>query len=258
MSRYRGVAGIARQVPKRHRGVDGVARSITKSYRGVDGVARQFFSSGVPVGELAVGESVYIDVDGVSKEFLVVHQGNPDTAMYDASCNGTWLLMKDAYLSMVWNSTSSHDYRFSSLHYYLRDTFPTLLSPSIQSAIKSVKIPYYKGTTTNGTTEVGSNGLAVKIFALSEGELGNGTYDGVLGAKLSYFQDKTKRIAYHNGSTVWWWTRNPYYSAINRCYCVMDTGEIGSVTVNSKYYARPAFILDSNTLVDPQTHKIIG
>ena len=44
------------------------------------------------IGTLAVGSSVYLNVGGVRKEFLVVHQGLL-SSMYDASCNGTWLLM---------------------------------------------------------------------------------------------------------------------------------------------------------------------
>ena len=48
------------------------------------------------ISTLAVGSSVYLNVGGVRKEFLVVHQGKP-SSLYDSSCNGTWLLMKDIY-----------------------------------------------------------------------------------------------------------------------------------------------------------------
>ena len=44
----------------------------------------------------AVGSTVKLKVDGSLKEFIVVHQGKP-SSMYDESCNGTWLLMKDCY-----------------------------------------------------------------------------------------------------------------------------------------------------------------
>ena len=46
----------------------------------------------------AVGSTVKLKVDGALKEFLVVHQGKP-SSIYDDSCNGTWLLMKDCYVS---------------------------------------------------------------------------------------------------------------------------------------------------------------
>ena len=47
-----------------------------------------------PAGELDIGSSVFLNVDGVPVEFLVVHQGLP-SSIYDTSCDGTWFLMKD-------------------------------------------------------------------------------------------------------------------------------------------------------------------
>lgn len=47
-----------------------------------------------PISALAVGSSVFCNVNGVKTEFVVVHQGKPSD-MYDDSCNGAWLLMKD-------------------------------------------------------------------------------------------------------------------------------------------------------------------
>ena len=45
------------------------------------------------LSDLSVGSKVSIQIDGQSLNFLVVHQGNPDPRVYDASCEGTWLLM---------------------------------------------------------------------------------------------------------------------------------------------------------------------
>ena len=50
------------------------------------------------VGELEVGSSVYMNVDGVPTEFIVVQQGKPEiNNYYDETCDGTWLLMKNVY-----------------------------------------------------------------------------------------------------------------------------------------------------------------
>lgn len=52
----------------------------------------------------AVGSTVKLTVNGKAREFIVVHQGKP-SSVYDESCNGTWLLMKDIYghiFSCVW------------------------------------------------------------------------------------------------------------------------------------------------------------
>jgi hypothetical protein len=54
-------------------------------------------SNNISVSNIEVGSSVYLNVDGVKTEFLVVHQGNPNSSIYDASCDGTWLLMKNIY-----------------------------------------------------------------------------------------------------------------------------------------------------------------
>ena len=50
--------------------------------------------SGTKLANKEVGSIVKLNVNGAVTEFLVVHQGLPSD-IYDASCNGTWLLMKD-------------------------------------------------------------------------------------------------------------------------------------------------------------------
>lgn len=38
---------------------------------------------------MAVGSTVKIKVDGTLKDFIIVQQGNPDSTIYDSSCDGT-------------------------------------------------------------------------------------------------------------------------------------------------------------------------
>lgn len=38
---------------------------------------------------MAVGSTVKIKVDGTLMDFIIVHQGNPDSTIYDSSCDGT-------------------------------------------------------------------------------------------------------------------------------------------------------------------------
>ena len=59
--------------------------------------------SGTKLANKEVGSIVKLNVNGAATELLVVHQGLP-SAIYDASCNGTWLLMKDIYEKRVWQS----------------------------------------------------------------------------------------------------------------------------------------------------------
>lgn len=41
------------------------------------------------LGDMAVGSTVKIKVNNTLRDFLIVQQGNPDTSIYDASCDGT-------------------------------------------------------------------------------------------------------------------------------------------------------------------------
>lgn len=72
-------------------------------------------TSTVPLSAKAVGSIVKLKVNGAAKEFIVVHQGKP-SSLYDDSCNGTWLLMKDIYENRVWQSGNINKYESSDIH----------------------------------------------------------------------------------------------------------------------------------------------
>ena len=100
---------------------------------------------GIPAGDLAVGNSVFLDVNGVSTEFIVVNQGIPSkSSQYDSSCDGTWVLMKNVYESRIMNSAQNNKYSVSSVHTYLNNTFFNLLGADVRAAVKPVKIPYQR------------------------------------------------------------------------------------------------------------------
>ena len=203
------------------------------------------------LGSKAVGSSVYLKVNGVNTEFLVVHQGKP-SSLYDDSCNGTWLLMKDIYKTMAWDS-SNNDYKNSDVHSYLNGTFLGLLETDIQNAIKQVKIPYRNGTGSGGTTASGANGLSTKIFLLSGYEVGWTTSDSqyfpVDGAKLDYFtassSGNSKRIANLNGTAADWWLRSPSTNRTSSVWGVYSGGGCVSWGCSGTGGVRPALVLDS-------------
>lgn len=211
------------------------------------------------IGTLAVGSSVYLNVGGVRKEFLVVHQGLP-SSLYDASCDGTWLLMKDCYEKRQWNSSESNVYETSTVNTYLNGPFLSLFDSNIQGIIKQVKIPYRTNGGSGGTDQSGANGLSVKIFQLSGYEIGWTTaidpYLPVDGAKLAYFESGTsasaqnKRIAYLNGSAVDWWLRSVNGYSATSVWVVDSAGGSGVHGVSFSLAIHPALILPSTTLVD--------
>lgn len=88
----------------------------------------------VNLGMKAVGSIVKIKVDGASKDFIIVQQGNPNTSTYDSSCAGTWLLMKDIYTTSTFGNNNS--YKGSSIDTYLNGTFYNLIDTDIRNVIK--------------------------------------------------------------------------------------------------------------------------
>ena len=208
-----------------------------------------------------------MNVDGVLTEFLVVHQGNPDTTLYDSSCDGTWLLMKDVYTKSAINSASNNynNYENSTVHNYLNNTFIGLLDSDIQSAIKQVKIPYTYGYHSYSYIKSGSDGLPAKVFLLSAYELGwttsNDSRIPIDGACLEYFENlpatDTMRISYYNGTVSYWWLRSEYTYDGWLLWLVAQDGSCTYANSTTTFGVRPAFILPSEILVDGDFNVII-
>ena len=76
--------------------IGGTGYDIKKGRTLIDGTGYDI-TFATSISELPVGTSVYADYNGVRTEFIVIQQGNPDPAIYDDSCNGTWLLIKDIF-----------------------------------------------------------------------------------------------------------------------------------------------------------------
>lgn len=211
----------------------------------------------VTLGSKAVGSTIKLKVNGSARNFIVVHQGKP-SSVYDDSCNGTWLLMKDIYESRQWDSSNTNDYANSTIHSYLNGTFMNLVESSIKNAIKQVKIPYRKGHGTSKTVTSGSNGLSAKIFLLSatETSFNYGSMPSGEGAELAYFKgcadlySDSKRVAYLNGSATSWWLRSPGCNVTaKRALAVGSDGDCGDTNCSYSNGIRPALILPSTLLV---------
>lgn len=239
----------------------------------------------VPASKLAIGSTVYLMENGTAVPFIAVHYGRPST-LYNSSCNGLWLLRKDAYTSVYFcKGYHSGAYESSTLHSYANSTYYDMLGSVEKSAIKSVSIPYTKLSYEDDDESTWWWGtimdISTKIFVLSGYELGftkfkySAYYEMdtlVDGACLSYFTQNnnsdSKRIAYMNGSTTAceYWTRS---------ILVAPAGSSGSgsgsdvMTVSSgggnsykdgsgSTYFRPALILPTNAVFDPDTMVLKG
>lgn len=210
----------------------------------------------VTLSSKAIGSTIKLKVNGSAKDFIVVHQGKP-SSVYDDSCNGTWLLMKDIYENRQWHSSNTNDYANSTIHSYLNSTFLNLFESNIKNAIKQVKLPYRKGSGTSTTVTSGSNGLSAKIFLLSatETSFSFSSMPSGEGAELAYFKgcadnsSDSKRVAYLNGSATYWWLRSPDCNYFGRALYVYSGGDWNGGSCSGSYGIRPALILPSTLLV---------
>lgn len=234
--------------------VGGTAYSISGGKTLVGGTAYEI-GFGTPIGDLAVGSSVYLKRTGGSVEFLVVHQGLP-SSMYDSSCNGTWLLMKNILSLQKWDRTNN-DYENSDIKASLDSEY---IYYNVNASIKQVKLPYNKSVAPGGTVSSGANGLSARLFLLSGYEVGWTTSTNknfpVDGACLSYFNGASvtdaKRIGYYNGTANNWWLRSPngVKTSCTYAWYADASGSWGAYTVTNSYGVRPAMILPSGMLVD--------
>lgn len=223
-------------------------------------------STSILASSLAVGSTVKLMEGGTAVEYLVVNQGIPsNSSLYDASCDGTWLLRKDILELLPYNSSENNSYKASAIHSYINSTFFNLLGEMEQSVIKQVKIPYVNETGGAGIAS-GASGLSAKVFLLSGYEIGIGGADYLPrdGAKLDYFDQiagaDPKRIAYLNGSATNWWLRSPYTyrASTTNVWYVADNGGCNTIRSTYQFGVRPALILSSNALFDEKTMLLKG
>lgn len=213
-------------------------------------------ASGTPIGNVDVGDIIQLRENLVPVDYIVVHQGLP-SSMYDASCDGAWLLRKDIYEKRQWHSSDNNDYENSTIDNYLNTTFLNLFDSNIRDAIKQVKIPYRKGAGYRKTVTSGSSGLSTKIFLLSSTEVNlvHGYEPTNEGACLSYFSGTAqsgadnKRVAKLSGSATFWWLRSPYCNSFTgSAYAVVVHGDgaQGGSKCSYPWGIRPALVLPSD------------
>lgn len=190
----------------------------------------------VKLGAKAVGSIVKIKVNGTVKDFIIVHQGKP-SSVYDNSCDGTWVLMKDIYTTMSFGTTISNAYANSKFPAYLNGTFYNLIDSEIRDTIKQVEL---------------SSSLSTKVFLLSGTEAGFSGVDNMIteGARLDYFDSSSKRIAYNGSSAAVWWLRSSYYTSSKMVWTVNSEGEAFNYWLGENAYGiRPAFVLPSTLVI---------
>ena len=205
----------------------------------------------VKLGTKAVGSTIKLNLNGSPREFLIMHQGNPSTRMYDASCNGTWVRMKEAYENRKWDSSNS-DYANSDVDAWLNGTFLNMLDPDIrEQGVKQVKIPYRPGSGTGTNVNTGANGLSCKAFLLSIREMGlSPAYSPNDGVTLAYYSGGGTKVINLNGSPARAWSRSPNLNLNGSFVCTVEAdGDANLWYYYNSCAVAPALILDSELSV---------
>ena len=224
-------------------------------------------STGILASALPVGSTVKLMEGGTAVEYLVVNQGIPsNSSLYDASCDGTWLLRKDIHSERQWDPNNVNKYESSAINTWLNGDFFNSLGSVEQAAIKQVKIPYRKNGGSGGSDQSGANGLLCKIFLLGGYEVGFTTSDNpyfpVDGAKLDYFAasfgGNSKRVANFNGSAAIWLLRSPGTGNTARVWNVLSDGDYSYDNASYWHGIRPALILPKTALFDASTLILKG
>lgn len=258
MAIYTGINGAKKKLSAVYGNRVGAKVALKEVYAGYFGAKRLIYKSGTKIGTMPVGTVVKISEDGVPQDYLIVHQGLPSSS-YDSSCDGTWLLRKDILENYKWHTSAKNKYETSGIHDRLNGAYMYIYDDGIKTAIKQVKIPYYKGGGTGGPTQSGANGLSCKIFLLSGYEVGwdytVGYYLPQEGSKLDYFilgttsEADEKRVALKDGHISNWWTRSPLLTFDTNVWLVETNGSYNTEMANESKGIRPAFILPSTQLV---------
>ena len=215
------------------------------------------------LGDVAVRRIVKLNESSSPAEYLIVQQGKPSSGNYDDSCNGTWLMRKGIHSNRQWHTSDYNDYANSANHQWLNNEssgFLSLLDPNIRAAVKTVKIPYRRGSGSSTTVNSGANGLICKVFLPSMKEVGlNPSESPTEGATLEYFAGggNANRVANLNGSPARWWSRSPYcgFGGFGYAYGVEADGSVewsedmGIWNCSEYSGCRPTFVLDPDLYV---------
>lgn len=258
---YACIDGVSRNVKQIPLCIDGVSRNTKEGWACVDGVSRQFFPSAISMSSLSVGDSVFMNVNGVRTEFLIVHQGQPSSngGTY-TNAYGMWLLAKDIYTMRCYSVDNYTYYANSEIHNYLNTTFFNMLDAGVASHILQAGLP----CTISGSGSSGALGsVTAKVFLLSLEELyGQMSYFRREGGPLNYFQYsgsesvlRQRRTGYYNGKIESWFTRTHEFSGYSNAIArgtdtVNEPGSMSTMGGSASQGIRPAMIFPYDTALD--------
>lgn len=191
----------------------------------------------IPVSDADTGTVVNLkEFDGQLHPYLYLHNN------YEGGGAGL-LLRKDIYQVTRYNDSNANIYENTTLDLWCENTFVAMLDSSVKSKLNSVSIPVRNGVDSTEST------LDRQCFVLSSDELGVQT-SAVIGSKLPYFSNDTRRIATYNTSNQGYFTRTMY--SLGGIIVINGSGTSGLVTTDATTFGyRPAFCLPLTFQLNP-------
>jgi hypothetical protein len=211
------------------------------------------------LSEYSVGETLKIKINGVSRDFIIIHQGSPnkEREIYDESASGVWIMSKDIILVGTWGSSASVAFDTAAINKYLNDIFLPTIEDKYRRMVKPVRIPCVKVFADGSTALID---VLTKAFPPSMTELGvddryNWYTDGV---KFDYFASGTdsaakekRKAAFISGLSssanyAGYMTRTRRTESNNILYYVMTDGthEASDYRGGKVYGVRPIMVLN--------------
>lgn len=217
---------------------DGVWHEIDKGYyKTFDGVWRECYSSGLLLGELAIGTFVNVIEQSTGLQRYIVIKHN-----YNGS-DRTLLLREYSMSTRRFDSSSS---------YYANSDLDSRLSQSTYPEYTRIKNSNV-GSSISPVSFI-SNGASIsrEIFVLSATELNFVGQSGE-GSPIAYFDSDAKRVAYSPdyGINYTYWTRTAEDSSYVRV--VTESGRRTYLQAKlDNICIRPAFTLQATMILNPQ------
>lgn len=206
-----------------------------------------------PLGWLGVGSTVKMDVNGNKRVWRIAYKGNPNPDIYDASCDGVWLVLNTIYSTRA--NGNDCQYAGGTIDTYLNSTFLGRIDKDGNAAkyIKDIKIPYAKKLA-DGSWEVQTkeNGLPCKVFLPSIFELGGAENLSIYkdGSKLGYYDGSPSTLTLKLSGTPAAWRTRTVTSDAQSEFSVDASGAITTCAPTDVIGVVPCVIMRPDALVE--------
>ena len=194
-----------------------------------------------------------MDVNGNKRVWRIAYKGNPNPDIYDASCDGVWLVLNTIYSTRA--NGNDCQYAGGAIDTYLNSTFLERIDKTGNAAkhIKDVKIPYVKKLA-DGSWEVQTkeNGLPCKVFLPSAFEIGGPENASVYkdGSALGYYDGSPSTLTLKMSGTPAEWRTRTVTSDAQFEFSVDASGAITTCAPTDVIGVVPCVIMKPDALVE--------